>query len=191
MGKLNNGFCDFVFTRAWTYYIVVGLVPIKIAEYLYADPVGKRDIRVAGHCGRPEPKAPWIEWLDNEKKTILSLKEKVQYEEYIQKSGALKSIANDLLNTCVFSDTPEKIGSAFVKVYHIDSIIGLRVFVDVLMITQLSDLLQLKAAWDTVLIKTCQCTESKFSNHGLRPGIVFDGITEKCAECGLPFESKK
>lgn len=43
------------FRRAWYYWMVHGDVPLAIAERLYADPIGRADIRVAGHCGCPPP----------------------------------------------------------------------------------------------------------------------------------------
>jgi hypothetical protein len=50
---------DFVFTRAWTYWVVVGRVPFDVAEELFSDPVGRTDIRVTGHAGCPSP-AEWV-----------------------------------------------------------------------------------------------------------------------------------
>ncbi len=49
----------FTFKRAWYYYAVVGPVPLCVAQMLYEDPVGRTDIRVAGHCGCPPPEPPW------------------------------------------------------------------------------------------------------------------------------------
>lgn len=49
-------FCSFVFTRGWYYWVVQGFVPLAVAEELYEDPIGRKDIRVAGHCDRPHPK---------------------------------------------------------------------------------------------------------------------------------------
>lgn len=46
------------FTRAWYYWVAKGLIPLDVAEELYADPVGITDIRVAGHAGCPPP-AMW------------------------------------------------------------------------------------------------------------------------------------
>jgi hypothetical protein len=48
-------------TRAWYYWRVNGPVPLPMARELYADPVGKTDVRVAGHCLCPPPEAPWID----------------------------------------------------------------------------------------------------------------------------------
>jgi hypothetical protein len=50
---------SFIFCRAWYYWIVTGFVPLHVAEELYADPIGKKDVRVSGHCGCPAPK----EWI--------------------------------------------------------------------------------------------------------------------------------
>ena len=46
----------FVFTRGWYYWRVSGFIPLPIAEILYEDPVGRKDVRVAGHCGCPPPR---------------------------------------------------------------------------------------------------------------------------------------
>jgi len=48
----------FVFERRWAYWAVKGPMPLRVAEELYADPIGKTDIRIAGHCGCPAPKKP-------------------------------------------------------------------------------------------------------------------------------------
>jgi hypothetical protein len=71
---------SFVFTRAWTYWVVEGPVPLSVAEELYTDPVGRTDIRAAGDAGCRPP------------------------------------------------DTVAKQG--VVNLYHIDTELGLRVFVD-------------------------------------------------------------
>lgn len=77
---------DMTFKRDWCYWVVNCRVPLEIAKALYADPVGKTDIRVAGHCGCLPPE----EWA---------------FEED---------------------------GEEFVHHYHIDTEVGLRVFVDIL-----------------------------------------------------------
>lgn len=50
-GKLG----DIGFRRAWIYWAVRGFVPIEMAREMYADPIGRRAVRVAGHCGCPPP----------------------------------------------------------------------------------------------------------------------------------------
>jgi hypothetical protein len=127
-GNLNG----FIFKRAWYYYMVSGFLPLEIAKELYADPVGKTDIRVRGDCGCPEPKGYQIEWFDKEtNKPILSMREKEECEKYIKsESKSLKSIAEKTIEKSLFSDTPELTGSGFISSYHIDSEIGLRLFAD-------------------------------------------------------------
>lgn len=48
--------------RAWRYWVAKGPVPLRLARMLYADPVGREDVRVAGHCGCPPPE----EWAKYE-----------------------------------------------------------------------------------------------------------------------------
>ena len=120
IGKLDS---PFTFTRLWTYYAVEVLVPIRVAEELYTDPVGKDDIRVVGDCGCPPPK-DWARWitLDEERVFPVPPEEKLS----IIRAGLRGQ-------KVVFSDDPESIGAKqFVTSYHIDSEVGLRVFVDTL-----------------------------------------------------------
>lgn len=42
---------SFVFRRAWYYWIVEGYVPLFVAEEIYKNPNGRKDIRAGGHCG--------------------------------------------------------------------------------------------------------------------------------------------
>jgi hypothetical protein len=110
------------FERAWYYWVVEGPVPLDVAIQLYEDPVGRTDIRVAGHCGCPPPES-WAQWYMSTGEIVLSLKEKTQIEGF-------PIIAKDI-GPVVFSDDPKSLGaSAFVESYHIDTEIGLRVFAD-------------------------------------------------------------
>lgn len=51
MGK----YFKYVFVRAWYYWVVRGPVPLPIARKLYEHSIGKKDVRVAGHCDCPSP----------------------------------------------------------------------------------------------------------------------------------------
>ena len=55
-GVLNKG-SDIVFTfvRAWYYWMVAGNVSLEVARIMYENPIGAKDVRVAGHCGCPPP----------------------------------------------------------------------------------------------------------------------------------------
>jgi hypothetical protein len=50
----------FKFRRLWYYWSVTGDVPLSVAEAMYETPIGRRDVRVAGHCGCPPP-SEWAE----------------------------------------------------------------------------------------------------------------------------------
>ena len=52
---ITSEFRQYEFTRAWRYWVVRGSVPLRLARELYEHPVGRTDIRVAGHCGAPPP----------------------------------------------------------------------------------------------------------------------------------------
>ena len=64
IGNLGDG--KVIFRRAWYYWMVKCRVPLKVANKLYEDPIGKIDIRVVGHCGCPAPKK-WVENIDGKK----------------------------------------------------------------------------------------------------------------------------
>lgn len=57
---------DIALSRAWYYWCAHGKVPLAVAQKLYDDPIGKRDVRVNGDCTCPAPGDPGghIEWFD-------------------------------------------------------------------------------------------------------------------------------
>lgn len=98
IGKLGA----FTFLRAWCYWVVRGPVPLEVAKELYADRIGKTDIRVAGHCGCPPPEYPWVAYFAADGRRI-------------------------------YSDNPAaEAVRAVVESYHIDTELGLYVFVNAL-----------------------------------------------------------
>ena len=58
MGRLG----PFTFRRAWYYWMVKGPMPLEAAEEMYKHEDGRKDVRVAGHCGCPLP----AEWADGD-----------------------------------------------------------------------------------------------------------------------------
>lgn len=120
----------FTFERAWNYWIVTGLVPIRIAEVLYADEVGKKDVRVAGHCGRPPPRE-WAKWMRGGKE-VMSIQAVKELEEGIPKMEPIlqaeprESPDNDYLKVGDGQPTDEEL---FVTLYHVDSQDGLNLLV--------------------------------------------------------------
>lgn len=106
----------FSFSRQWYYWSVGGYTPLAIAEELYANPIGKRDIRVAGHAGCPPPKE-WAIVLSPTVTEILDMSpiQVQRVKKYFEMRGAGKIEGN----RCVTS-------------YHIDSQEGLNLFVSTL-----------------------------------------------------------
>lgn len=117
---------DFVFQRDWSYYRVHGLVPMKLAQELYEDPCGRDDVRVEGHCGCPAPEEPWISYYDADGYHLQDFKSKQQFEE------AKRFIKNydEVIKDYRFVECPSAVGHAFITHYHIDSVLGLRIFAD-------------------------------------------------------------
>lgn len=108
-GKLGN----FTFVRAWYYWMVSGDVPLEVAKVMYESPVGKRDVRVAGHCGCPPPE-----------------ERAFPREEELRKALAEKGIESitygELAAMC---NSGEIQAPRYVSSYHIDSQEGLDLFV--------------------------------------------------------------
>lgn len=118
-GKLGNS----TFTRAWTYWMVACMVPLKVAQEMYEDEVGAKFVRVAGHCGCPAPDE-WVTYYAPDGKKLAPLSEKPE--------------EGKILDWCTgeggyrFVDDPALEAEAFVTSYHIDTMQGLKLFVDTL-----------------------------------------------------------
>lgn len=128
IGKLGN----FTFKRAWYYYIVEGMVPLKVAEKLYDTIVGRTDIRVTGHCGCPHPK-DWATRVDNTGKELVEREEIEKAKRYIkdnQGDSMVKYYERWLEEVRPIDEVPEHF--AYVDLYHIDSELGLYIFVQTL-----------------------------------------------------------
>lgn len=59
IGKLG----PFTFRRAWYYWLVEGPVPVAVAMELYEHPIGRKYVRVGGHCGCPSPLDYGARWI--------------------------------------------------------------------------------------------------------------------------------
>lgn len=118
--KLSGKLGEFEFYRAWRYWVVVGDVPLRVAEDIYRGPIGKRDIRVAGHAGCPPPN----EWAFPKTEVLYEL-------------GVYKHPSEDLPfgDSPTYGDLAKMCNSGqidaprFVSSYHIDSQVGLNMFV--------------------------------------------------------------
>ena len=112
------------FRRAWYYWVARGRVPLDVAQRLYEDPVGRKEVRVAGHCGCPPPEE-WADWFDGDDVVVLDPngEQERDYDMLIRK-GALTT-----------EDKPRFAKSTdglqgYITIYHIDSEAGLRLFAD-------------------------------------------------------------
>lgn len=111
---------EFNFTRAWYYWVVSGDVPLRVAEDLYRGPIGKRDIRVVGHCGCPPPS----EWAFPKKEVLYELG--VYKHPSEEHPFGESPNYGDLAKMC---NSGQIVAPRFVSSYHIDSQEGLNKFV--------------------------------------------------------------
>ena len=117
--------------RAWSYWSVEGRVSMQVAWALYNDPVGRDDVRVAGHCGRPAPHGIYVQWFDPGGRPIALQKD-------LDEMRGVKSLAHHVesfeLEHAIAGDEDARarVGTPFVTCYHIDSEVGLRLFADVI-----------------------------------------------------------
>jgi hypothetical protein len=122
-GRLGS----FKFWRAWYYWVVEGYVPLEVAKTMYANPVGKKDVRVDGHCGCPDP----VYWAG------LSQKEYDKYKVYLDKETVPpewqsmfeghKTIA-EIQELFVKTMETLDFKTSHIRCYHIDSQEGLNLF---------------------------------------------------------------
>jgi hypothetical protein len=115
----------FAFRRAWRYWVVDGPLPLAVAEELYADPVGREDVRADGNCTRPPPRDE-AEWYDGRGRKLIPKTEEAEFRRIAENSGYFR----ELLGKVRFVDDPTRFGRGFVETYHIDSEVGLRLFAD-------------------------------------------------------------
>ncbi len=108
-GKLGS----FTFTRAWYYWMVKGDVPLGVARKMYKNPIGQRDVRVAGHCGCPPPE----EWAFPKDEVL---------HKILAKKGIKSVNYGELAEMCNRGEIKAR---RFVSSYHIDSQEGLDLFV--------------------------------------------------------------
>lgn len=115
----------FAVGRAWRYATVTGPMPLKVARELCEHPVGRRDVRVAGHCACPPPG----EWVTHRcKKTgkeIVGTDQRAELDDMHSRHPKMRA---QFERECVYGDPAD--GEAFVESYHIDSEAGLSLFAE-------------------------------------------------------------
>ena len=115
---------NFIFERAWVYYIVNGYIPLNVAQGMHK--LAGSTIRVNGYAGGQEPTTENAVWIDDiDWKRLAPLKELDQYSDEFR-----AKILKD--TTFKFVDNVEKYGRPYIGTYHIDNQDGLNLFVKVL-----------------------------------------------------------
>ena len=132
MGRLGG----LTFTRAWTYWIAEGRVPLKIARALYEDPIGRDDVRVCGHCGKPPPADPWLRYVDLDGMFLLDANDPKHVQELKYGSTPESTVEEQAIAAKMrtkyrwVEDRVAEAAEIFVDCYHIDTEAGLRLFAD-------------------------------------------------------------
>lgn len=121
------------FRRAWTYWVVQGPVPMAAAVELYADPIGLVDVRAGGDCAC-RPPSTWATHYAADGREIVLMSNRAELEKFAAKKNLpdLAEKCRESLATLHFADDPAADAArSEVNCYHIDSLAGLRLFVDV------------------------------------------------------------
>jgi len=122
---------DVVVRRSYSYYWVAeGLIPHSVARKLYEHPIGSTDIRVNGNCTCPAPEGHQLTFRALDGSEVINDpdgKQEWEWDEYATKEGAIWE--GFRTHKPVFSRDAFSIAEAFIDMYHIDSELGLYVFV--------------------------------------------------------------
>lgn len=131
---------DFVFRRAWYYWVVQGQVPLDVALELYEDPVGRRDVRVNGDCTCPPPEYPRVTYIGEDGRPVrvpqASDRESFARYDRGESSELMSQAVEKVRRENIFVDTDDEMRArsvdAYVDLYHIDTQEGLNLFVTTL-----------------------------------------------------------
>ena len=124
-----NGF-EFRFQNY--YWVVTGKMPLSVAEKIYADPLGKAHVRAGGHCMKEcptkhieMPDVFWVKWQES-----LGL-EPLTPDNVFRLMKAGKSVVDTYNSESLKAlKVAQEIGIAYVELYHVDSLAGLRLIAD-------------------------------------------------------------
>lgn len=115
---------DVTLTRGWYYWRAHGKVPADVARRLYDHLIGRRDVRVNGHCGCPAPGEPGgrFEWFDASGRGVVIDPDGSEEEAFD------RFIARGILEEKpLFAKSTEGL-TGYITSYHIDSADGLALF---------------------------------------------------------------
>lgn len=123
---------DFVITFYNYYFVVSGPVPLHVAEELYAiEPTGRTDIRSGGDCGC-RPPSTWAV-ARNAKKIVVNPEETAKVDEGVKQGSSIyTSFADNPKYQLCRSNNEYVTFPKFVDTYHIDSELGLYIFLQIL-----------------------------------------------------------
>ena len=126
MGELNS----WKFSRAWYYWVATeGRLPLEVARKLWQDPIGKKDVRCGGHCGCLSPDEYGATYLGENGIHLCSDpegKEEKGWDRLVEKG----LIHKEEPRPHFVQDKKAVYKTAYVDLYHIDSLAGLRLFAD-------------------------------------------------------------
>ena len=117
----------FSFRRQWYYWAVSGYVPIAIAEKMFANPIGVKDIRADGDCSCPDPRSIFKTFDSISGQELVSDEE---WEDAMRLFSNYPSMKSKYETSYV---TASQAGTRLwrgITSYHIDSQEGLVLFMD-------------------------------------------------------------
>lgn len=130
----------FTFTRAWSYWIAEGPMPLNVAEEMYEDPVGRTTVRAGGDCAC-RPPVTWASFLDADGKELFGDDQEGSQELALRRIVALGILPQESYNAFRFvreagvqsrsKQAPvlrQMCTRAVINTFHIDSQDGLRLF---------------------------------------------------------------
>lgn len=117
---------DVTLTRGWYYWRARGKVPADVARRLYSHLIGRKDVRVNGHCGCPAPGEPGgrFEWFNADGRKVAidpDGSQEASYAHYVAKGVLAASDAP------LFAKSTDGL-TGYITSYHIDSAEGLELF---------------------------------------------------------------
>lgn len=130
--RLTGRLGPFTFTRAWYYWVAYGPVPLTVAREMYGHPVGRTDIRIAGHCGGPPPEHPWVKHYDADGLELVHDPDGRQLAECLKLAERHASMRAELRRLRFVPDAAAAAARSVVETYHIDTELGLYLFVEAL-----------------------------------------------------------
>jgi hypothetical protein len=126
---------DFEFTHYNYYTVVHGKVPLNVAEELYSTIVGKTDIRADGDAGCRDPKT-WVDRITPDGKQAVTKEESDKIRAALATGDGSATIYKAAMETGKYHlvESEEEFLSypGFITTYHIDSELGVYLFIQAL-----------------------------------------------------------